>query len=949
MLNMFVRYTKFVGIVTATATNPRAVFWIIFTVPFSAIAQSNSPIAVVPFVNISQEPADDWIGSGIAETVANDLQELGMSVIGQDLSGESPTSGTDSPLDAGILGLARTSGARWIVTGSYQRVGEQLRITVRLVDVETGTVQQRGRVDGMWADLFQMQDQIVETLGGEIIPTPRTNLDLAVPGTPRDAGPEGTDFERDNQNLPGASGGFSLSQTRYGPTAVIRRTTNPPRIDGRLDDTVWQTATYITEFVQIAPVEGAPGTEETEVWMAYDDENLYFAFYAHYSDTGIMRINWGDRDETRGDDQMAVLFDPFLDQQRAYQFEVNGYGVQSDSLVTADATASTSSRMESSMSSSRSSGSRRTSSGTSLSSSGAFGIRGDDSWNALFDTGGRIVDDGWTAEMAIPFKSLRYPARAPGETHRWGFQVTRRIRGRSEAQSWSPVSRGIAGQLAQFGTIEGLEGLSESRNLEILPEVTGISSGSLDRTTGGYNQRDPNGDIGVGLKYGITPNLTADLAYNPDFSQIEADQPQIETNQRFALFYPEQRPFFLEGQEIFQMSTPLNLLNTRTIVDPRLGGKLTGKVGDTTLGVLVADDEAAGYLEDRTDPRFGTTAQTVVGRARYDFYSESYLGAIITAREFAEDHNLVGGIDGRFRLGPTHRLSFIAAGSSTRNMVDGSLGGPAVEVDLTRQGRNLGYSMSYGSIDPGFRTETGFLPRVDLRQALGTLSYRWWPESTIMTWGPTFTYFRLYDHAGVLQDEQIQAQTNFQFRNNIAITSTFSRDLERFQEIDFRKTGYGIYGVVSGRTLSVFGGFNVGDGILFSDSPFLGRTTIGTLNFSVRPSARMRIRLTSVFSRFLNSVGDVEVFNVKIYRARTTFQFTDRFLVRHIMEHNTQTLTLGNNLLLTYRLNAGTVVFLGYDDRYQSGTLIDDTLFPTTALQRTNHAVFGKVAYLFRY
>ena len=200
---------------------------------------------------------------------------------------------------------------------------------------------------------------------------------------------------------------------------------------------------------------------------------------------------------------------------------------------------------------------------------------------------------GWTAEMAIPFKSLRYPARAEGEPHRWGFQITRRIRGRSEAQSWSPVSRDIAGQLTQFGILEGLEGLSQSRNLEILPELTGISFGSLDRQTGIYNQREPDGDLGMGFKYGITPNLTADFTYNPDFSQIEADRPQIETNQRFALFYPEQRPFFLEGQEIFQIATPMALLNTRTIVDPRFGGKLTGKVGDTTLGVFVADDEAA--------------------------------------------------------------------------------------------------------------------------------------------------------------------------------------------------------------------------------------------------------------------------------------------------------------------------------------------------------------------
>ena len=581
--------------------------------------------------------------------------------------------------------------------------------------------------------------------------------------------------------------------------------------------------------------------------------------------------------------------------------------------------------------------------------SGTFGIRGDSSWNALFETAGELVEDGWTAEMAIPFKSLRYPARAEGESHRWGFQITRRIRGRSEAQSWSPISRDIQGNLTQFGILEGLEELSQSRNLEVLPEVTGLSAGSLDRGTGGYDDADPEGDFGVGFKYGITPNLTADLTYNPDFSQIEADRPQIETNQRFSLFYPEQRPFFLEGQEIFQVSTPMTLLNTRTIVDPRFGGKLTGKVGDTTLGVIVADDEAPGYLAEGTDARRGTSAQTVVGRVRRDFYTESYLGAVLTSREFGQDYNRVGGVDGRFRLGQTHRLSFLALGSSTQNETEGTLSGPAVEVDLTRQGRNLGYSASYGSIDPEFRAESGFIPRVDLQQASGTLSYRWWPESTLMTWGPSFTYFRLYDHTGQLQDEQIQGQTAFMFRNNISLTGTYSRDLERFREIDFQKTKYGMYGVISSKNFSVWGGFNGGDGILFGDNPYLGRSTVGNFNVLLRLNSRLRVEVTSIYSHFLNPLDNVEVFDVKIYRSRTTFQFTDRFLLRHIMEHNTQAVTLGNNLLLTYRINAGTVMFLGYDDRYQRGTQIDNVLFPMRALQRTNHAIFTKVSYLFRY
>ena len=901
-----------------------------------------APVAVLVFSNITGETADDWMGAGIAETVATGLESVGgLAVIraGTSGTGAGPASGAGSPIDIG-----RALSARWIVSGAYQRLGDRIRITTRITDIETTVVVQSTIVDGTVDELFSLQDRLVTQIreglesgrdGGAPIRASRVPT-TAKPSIPAEAGAALPPGRTPAIVIDGPPPPAAVPRGD-GLRATIGRTPQPPRIDGRLDDAVWQTATHITEFTQMAPVEGAPGTERTEVWMAYDSDNMYFAFYAHYSDPGMMRINRADRDDIRGDDQMAVLFDPFLDQQRAYQFEVNGYGVQADSLVNADGTTGRSSSMMSSQSSS------------SRSSQRSRGIRGDDSWNALFATSGQIVEDGWTAEMAIPFKSLRYPARAGGELHRWGFQITRRIRGKSEAQSWSPVSRAVVGQLTQFGILEGLENLSQSRNLEILPELTGLRFGTLDGDTGRFDQRDPVGDIGVGIKYGITPNLTVDLTYNPDFSQIESDRPQIETNQRFALLYPEQRPFFLEGQEIFQMSTPLNLLHTRTIVEPRFGGKLTGKVGNTTLGVIVADDEAAGRLDDRTDPRFGGTAQTVVGRARYDFYSESYLGAIMTAREFGHEHNRVAGVDGRFRLSQTHRVSFMAVGSSTQHETEGALGGPALEADFTHQGRHLGYGASYSSIDPEFRTDSGFLPRVDLRQATADLSYRWWPESTLMTWGPSLTYVRLYDHAGVLQDEQIQGLISFQFRNNCMVRSIFSRDLERYQGIDFRKTGYGSFGGCSGRILSIFGGFNVGDGILFSDSPFLGRSTAYNVIVSAKPTTRLSTRIRAISSRFVNPVGNAELFDVKIFRTETTYQFTERFLLRHIMEHNTLSMTLGNNLLLTYRINAGTVAFLGYDDRFQRGTRINDTLFLTTALQRTNRAVFGKLSYLFRH
>ncbi len=1009
--------------------------WLALGLPAAPAAQPADAVLIVPFTNLSRQAADAWIGQGIAETVSSDLRGLGVRVVGDDARTRGARDGRDGNDEA--LAAGRRLGARWLVAGGYQRVGDRLRITARLVDAATGEVRESLRIDEAVAGLFDAQDRIVATLADALVaerpwaartavagsfPESATGRMQSVPdpveaanrvrdsgaagpfgagarpGSPAAGGTAMTGMlELDDaveDAIPGSgNGGNGNGGANGGQTAARQRATDassmerrlgggfaaaplarkrvtvgraaqPPNLDGRLDDAVWETATYVNDFVQVAPVEGAPGTEETEVWMAYDRDHLYFAFHAHYTDPGMIRANRADRDEIGGDDRMSVLFDPFLDQQRAYQFSVNAYGVQSDELVNADGSRGASrsrspvSRSDSSNRGGRSSGGG----GSGLSNSGQFGIRGDRSWNALYETRGRMVEDGWTAEMAIPFKSLRYPALGGEGGRRWGFQITRVIRGKSEAQSWSPISRGVAGQLTQFGILEGLADLSRSRNLEILPELTGAQLGALDTSSGRFDGQDPFGDLGVSVKYGITPNLTADVAYNPDFSQIESDQPQIETNQRFALFYPEQRPFFLEGQEIFQTSTPLTLLHTRTIVDPRFGGKLTGKVGRTTLGVIVADDEAAGRLDDTAHPRFGTTAQTFVGRARYDLYSESYVGAIMTAREFGHDYNRVGGIDARFRLGRTHRFSFMGVGSETRSEEYGFLRGPAIEADFTRQGRNLSYGAAYGSIDPEFWTETGFLPRWNLRQATANVGYRWWPESTLITWGPTVNYLRLYDHVGVLQDEQIQGQASFQFRHNISVTANVNRDLERFEEVDFRKSGYGAYGVISSRLVSIVGGFNRGDGVLYSyggftnpltASPYqraiLGDSSTGSFLISGRPSSRWRSDLTGIFSRLMDPTAAAEVVDVKIFRTRTTYQFTDRLLLRYILEHNTFSKTLGNNLLMTYRINAGTVAFLGYDDRYRQGRRIDEFLFPTAALQRTNRAVFGKLSYLFRY
>ena len=725
------------------------------------------------------------------------------------------------------------------------------------------------------------------------------------------------------ERQPGTPAGLGILAGR--PAVRPTRTASPPDINGRLDDEVWRTAAVITEFVQQQPLDGAPATEDTEVYVAYDNDHLYLGFYLHYTDPRIMRASRVDRDTAWQDDLITVYFDTFLDQQRSYEFDLNAYNVQGDGIVNA--------------------GGRR---------GGGMAIPpADRSWDTLFYSGTQIVEDGYTAEMAIPFKSLRYPERDPGVPHRWGFQIVREIKGKDgENDVWAPMSRGVSGFMTQMGVLEGMTELSTSRNLEILPTFTAIKFGSLDDGSGQFVDQGTSPEGGVNVKYGITSNLTADFTFNPDFSQIESDRPQIEVNQRFPLFFSELRPFFLEGQEIFSFTSPINLVHTRTIVDPRYGAKLTGKVGRTTVGLLVADDEAPGKRDDPSDPALGQTAQFLIGRARYDLYSESHIGALVTDREFLDGYSRVGGVDGQFRMGQTNRFNFVAFQSQHRDEEGHERSGPMWGVLFRHNGRNLSTTSFAGQTDPDFRSDVGFVRRVDQQRTFHDVRYQWWPEHRLINWGPSVRYERSYNFDGILEDEVMDAGLSFNFVRNIGLNVNAARILERFGGIDFWKSEYAMSGNVNtSRLFSVGGGFNLGDQIFFDpDNPYLGRSSSARVNVTLRPVSRLNTQININTSRFIDTRdGDVEVFHVKLLRALSTFQFTDRLLFRNISEYNSFDRMLDVNFLITYRINALTVFYFGYDDHYQQGDLIDEEFFPTTELRRTNRAIFTKLQYLFRY
>ena len=1002
--------------------------WLALLAPAAAAAQAPDGVLVAPFANISGDAADDWIGDGIAETALVDFEQLDAVAVIRPEAAEAPAA---AGADAAAIEEGRRLGTAWLVTGGYQRLGESMRITARLVHTETGGTAAAIKVDGAAADLFGLQDQLVAqlvaALGNALEQGP-----AAVAGAPEWAPPVVEGFGTDGFVAPegaagngngngngngaglttgngpgviagavdrtgarsagdifdralrpgappevaarprpaappevaarpnGAEGGIELRRapTTAGfgvaegvgiltgrPTVRPPRAAERPRIDGRLDDAVWRDAIHLTEFVQQNPVEGAPATEETDVWIAYDTQNIYIAVHAHYSDPNLMRANRIDRDQAFEDDNISVYFDTFLDQQRAYRFSVNGYGVQGDAVVNARGF---------------SSGGRGRRRGGSFFFGGGAPPTGDSSWDALFDSGGRIVEDGFTAEMAIPFKSLRYPQRERDVPHRWGFQVVRDVRGKDEYQVWAPVTRNVSGFLTQMGVLEGITNLSLSRNLEFLPTFTGIQHGSLNGAT--FATGDAQPEAGLNVKYGITSNLVADVTFNPDFSQIESDLPQIEVNQRFALRYPELRPFFLEGAEIFQMTGPITFLHTRQIVDPEFGAKLTGKVGNTTIGVFAANDEAPGRVDEGV-LGFGHKANNFAGRARYDLYAESYIGTLFTHRAFMGGHSTLGGIDANFRLGRTQSVGFKAMQSDHLDMDGFNRQGQLFDASWRLNSRHWSAGIFAYALSPDFRHDLGFVRRVDQQRIFSRLSYTFWPESTIVNWGPSLIYAWNQNYDGVLEDEEVRGGFRVTFARNISLNVDFRDEMERFRGINFQKRLMSIGGQINtSRRLSFGGYYRRGDEVKYEYelTPYLGYGSSGSFYATVRPFSRFQSDINLSTSDFFDvRTGDLLVFDVKILRALSTYQFTDRFLLRNITEYNTYEKRLGLNLLFTYRVNAGTAFYIGYDDHYRQGDLIFDDLdgdgyteqvFPAvTALQRTNRAFFTKFQYLFRY
>ncbi|MGH7717979.1 MAG: DUF5916 domain-containing protein, partial [Gemmatimonadaceae bacterium] len=368
---------------------------------------------------------------------------------------------------------------------------------------------------------------------------------------------------------------------RGAPAVAIPRVEEEVTIDGELSEGAWQRAARLSGFHQYQPVDGRPAEERTEVLVWYSPRAIHFGIIAHAANRASVRATLADRDNIGNDDRVTIYLDTFHDRRRAFFFGVNPLGVQQDGVRTEGA----------------------------VSAGNIFGGSVDFNPDYHFESKGRVTDAGYQVEVRIPFKSLRYPGSTP---QRWGINVVRNVPATGYEDTWTDVRRAGASFLAQAGTLEGLTGMQRGIVTEVQPFMTAQMDGARQEVTGDFARDDPETSAGANFRLGLQ-QLSLDATVNPDFSQVESDAGLVTVNERFALFLPEKRPFFLEGIELF--STPNQLVYTRRVVNPIVGGKITGKFGRFGLAHLSALDETAG-----DDALFN------VSRLRGDFGGNSVAG-----------------------------------------------------------------------------------------------------------------------------------------------------------------------------------------------------------------------------------------------------------------------------------------------------------------------------------
>ena len=915
-------------------------------------------VAVIPFANVSGDSTVDWLGVGIAETVLADLSgRFGVAVVGVEamtrvFQGEALASGAVD--ETRILAICRELGATRFVTGGYQRVGDRLRITARLVDVETGTLVRTFKVDGSLDEVFGLEDRIVAGLGWGAPPTAPAPIVAdtppAAPPAPSPSVPAPVDdppFVPSTVAPNAATGGVLAPGVPAPPIApavinrdaagqaTIRavRLTEPINLDGVIDDRVYTAVLPVSGLIQVEPVHGVPATEKTELWLLFDDTSVYVS--ARVWDSAP-ESEWVANEMRRDsfnilqNENIGFGFDTFYDRRNSVLFNVTPIGGRMDGQVTNERD-----------------------------------YNGD--WNPIWNLRTGRFDGGWSFEAEIPFKSLRY---RQGRTQVWGFQARRQVLWKNESSFVTLLDPSLARrgmfQASQAATLVGLEAPESSSPIEIKPFMIGDLSSDFNAIPSVSNE--PGGNVGIDLiKYGITQNLTADFTVNTDFAQVEADELQVNLT-RFSLFFPEKREFFLENQGVFGFGTggrrgpgggsadAPTLFYSRRIglsegreVPIRGGGRLTGRAGKFSLGLLniqTGAEASAGAL--------GTNF--TVARIKRDLLRRSSIGAIFTNRSVSTvtraGSNQVFGLDAAFAFFDNLSLGAYWAqtettGASGRNS--------SYSGDLRYNGDRYGVNAEHLFIDDRFSPEIGFVRRDDMRKSFG--SFRFSPRPPAIDWIRKLTgegsYNYITDATGLVETREAQGLFRMELENSDQFDATFLQTYDFLKKpfeiadgivipagsYDFHNTqvsySFGSQRRISGRLSAERGTFYEGT-----------KTTVAA-GGGFGPSGAARIELTPQFSlepgMSLNWVDLPQgSFTSTLVTTRTTYTVSPLMFVSALIQYNSSNAALGTNIRLRWEYQPGSELFVVYNEQR-------DTLAPGAYPELENRAFIVKVNRLFRF
>jgi hypothetical protein len=709
----------------------------------------------------------------------------------------------------------------------------------------------------------------------------------------------------------------------------------------------------VTGFTQNTPRDGEPGTEKTEVWLGHTKSALYFVFICRDRQPGAIRRHLARRENVLKDDNVAVFLDPFQDRRNGILFKVNPVGVQADASWT--------------------------------DTDGA-----DYSYDQVWDSDAKVTSKGWMALVAIPFRSLRF--RPNGAD--WGVVFMRNLPRNSELDYWPRISASVTGILSQEATLRGIEGVTGSHNVQINPYVLGQSEHTLetvDPLTPYFSSRLYEGTAGGEIKAILKDHIVLDATINPDFSDVESDQPQFTVNQRYSVYYPELRPFFLENASYF--STPISLVYARNIVHPEYGGRVTGKIEHTNIGLMAIDDREPGQTVAPGDPMYNKRALYAVGRISQDLGKGSSIGVIYTDTEFAQGWNRIGGVDFRARM--TDKWSAVGqwVESSTRGTVDSGTtptyaAGPASYLELDRSGHAFNLTSYYEDLSTGFQTQLGFIQTSNLHSGETHATYQWFPKSkTVQSIGLEASQSIAFDHQG----NRVYCYSTFDpyllLPRNIVIAPVVGQNSDtlgpqNYTALTKNKNFTENFGgfVVRGAPLahvnfniSAYISGNVNYYPVTGQAPFKLTQDYVKALVTLQPFRQLTADNTYLLDRDHSVANGAMVYEAQTFRIKINYQFTRAISARVITQYDStlanpketsllRTKQIGTQALLTWLPHPGTAIYIGYNNDLQNlsralcNRLADGTCDAnnTTAPRSPDYLndgkqFFIKASYLFRF